>query len=598
MLTAAVQRSPLERAQIVQYRPAIDGLRAVAVIAVFLFHLNRQWLPGGFVGVDVFFVISGYLITSIIRKDCEAESFSFAKFYQRRIARLVPASFLVLFATLAAATFVYLAQDLASCGANLAAAALSIINIKYLFQGSYFALSPDAQPVLHYWSLAVEEQFYLFFPALFLLLFRKAGAYRQRILIGLCIGSFVLCFAVTRVKPEWAFYLLPTRAWELLAGGILASSESDDRKSFPAWLPAVGLLLVLASLVFVKEGPNFPGLLAVFPVLGTTLILGGGRGRAESLLSASPMVFIGKMSYSLYLWHWPIFSLVDYRYFAASSALRLTLKIVLTALCCGAGFFLVERPGREFFNRKSNRRWAFALLLACVTAGVLVGNFVRRYNYLDATGTVAKGGLILNPQGRKGTLMLMGDSQGSMYGTAMREAALKTGMRLIITSEAGVDALPAVGSEPQVLWEDSLHIVRKQHPTVIVLACKWGLALSRNRERARLAVAQLEDSAGRIILLSQPPELPREATRAGIRGGNRSPFFEDPRERSQRVAANAFISQLASGKVSVLDIENLFTDSGGAVRLTDSQGNQLFQDAEHLSNFGADLVVKRIAAPL
>src|ERR1039458_2468270 len=145
----------------VEYRPAIDGLRAVAVLAVFLFHLNRGWLPGGFVGVDIFFVISGYLITSIIFRDCERNRFSFGRFYQRRIARLLPSFFTVALFTIVGASFIYSNQDLASAGATLAAAAASIANLKFMLQGNYFILSPDAQPFLHCWSLSVEEQFYL-----------------------------------------------------------------------------------------------------------------------------------------------------------------------------------------------------------------------------------------------------------------------------------------------------------------------------------------------------------------------------------------------------------------------------------------------------
>ena len=141
----------------VQYRPAIDGLRGVAVLAVFIFHLKRQWLPGGFVGVDVFFVISGFLITSILLREFEHNSFGLWKFYQRRIARLFPAFFTVALATLLGAFFIYSAQDLASCGANLVSTTLSVANLKYMWQGNYFTISPDAQPFLHYWSLSVEE---------------------------------------------------------------------------------------------------------------------------------------------------------------------------------------------------------------------------------------------------------------------------------------------------------------------------------------------------------------------------------------------------------------------------------------------------------
>ncbi len=205
-----------------EYRPEIDGLRAIAVLAVMLFHLNRRWLPGGFFGVDVFFVISGYLITSVILRDCHGGRFKFGRFYQRRIARLLPAFLAVALATVGGAALIYSPQDLATTGATLSAAAASVANLKFLLQGNYFALSPDSQPFLHCWSLSVEEQFYLLFPAAFLLLYRQSSRYRTQILAAF-FGASLLCYvALTRGRPEWAFYLLPARAWELLAGAILA----------------------------------------------------------------------------------------------------------------------------------------------------------------------------------------------------------------------------------------------------------------------------------------------------------------------------------------------------------------------------------------
>jgi peptidoglycan/LPS O-acetylase OafA/YrhL len=320
---------------LVQYRPAIDGLRAVAVLAVCIFHLKHRWLPGGFVGVDIFFVISGYLITSILLREYEHNSFSLGKFYQRRIARLFPAFFTVALVTLIGAFFLYSDQDLASAGANLAAASLSVANLKFMFQGNYFVLSPDAQPFLHYWSLSVEEQFYLLFPVTLLLLYLKAKRHKTLVLAILCGTSLLACVALTHTKPDWAFYLLPTRAWELLAGSILANvantanTQTQARRQLWASLQLAGLAIVAISLFAINESSTFPGYLAMLPVLGTACVLGPYKlpnGLAEKLLSWRPMVFIGRMSYSLYLWHWPIFSLVDYKFYLASSSFRLALR--------------------------------------------------------------------------------------------------------------------------------------------------------------------------------------------------------------------------------------------------------------------------------
>ena len=203
------------------YWPEIDGLRTIAVLAVTIFHLNRAILPGGFVGVDVFFVISGYLISAILIDDIGKHQFSIGRFYQRRISRIFPALILVIVSTLAVASMIYSAQDLASLGINSAAAATSLINMKLITQGSYFVLSVDAQPLLHYWSLAVEEQFYLVFPLYLFVVMRRT---RRPLAITAALGlfSFVLCVSLTPGHQPLAFYALPTRAWELLAGACLA----------------------------------------------------------------------------------------------------------------------------------------------------------------------------------------------------------------------------------------------------------------------------------------------------------------------------------------------------------------------------------------
>jgi peptidoglycan/LPS O-acetylase OafA/YrhL len=214
------------------------------------------------VGVDVFFVISGYLITSILCLDCEAGRFSLTKFYQRRIARLFPAFFTVALFTLAASWIVYNTQDFASAGVNLVAASLSLANVKYMFQGNYFEISPDAQPFLHYWSLSVEEQFYLFFPITLFVILRYARLHTLTILSLLGVSSLAGSVLLTQINPVWAFYLPPTRAWQLTAGCLIAVIPfvSEREIKAPAWVSAVGLCLIAISFLLIKEGPHFPGI--------------------------------------------------------------------------------------------------------------------------------------------------------------------------------------------------------------------------------------------------------------------------------------------------------------------------------------------------
>ena len=420
------------------YRPAIDGLRALAIVSVILFHFDRAVFGAGFIGVDVFFVISGYLITSILLSDMEAGRFSIARFYQRRIARIFPVFFIVLSATIIAGSMIYSAQDFASLGANAAAAALSLINMKLLFQGTYFKISQDAQPLLHYWSLAVEEQFYVVFP---LYLFCVTRLWRRALSINLLLSfiSFAICVAVTRYNPTYAFYLFPTRAWELLLGSSLAIAEQrqisldGQAGKFASWS---GIAILATSLILIRDHNDFPGWIAFFPVAGTVLILATatqGKLPVTRLLSSVPAVMVGRLSYSLYLWHWPTFSFVDYEFFQCSDVFRGSVKIAVTVIASIITFFLVERPLRAYLSGPKTKILAFSGMAVAVGLVVSVGVRVRDQEYFNASPSqIASGGKFIDG-GNNGSIVLAGDSQGSMYGKVLVQFAHenKLGPRLI-----------------------------------------------------------------------------------------------------------------------------------------------------------------------
>lgn len=546
-----------------------------------------------------FFVISGYLITSILLREYEHKSFSLWKFYQRRIARLFPAFFTVALATIAAAFFIYSAQDLASCGAGLVSASLSVANLKYMLQGNYFAISPDAQPFLHCWSLSVEEQFYMLFPTILLLLYVKAHRFKELILETLCGVSLIACVAVTYLHPEWAFYLLPTRAWELMAGSILADTAKRpyaNSNNTDLWvsLSFAGLVLVVVSLFAVREGPTFPGYQAILPVLGTVCILGskaGSGGWAEKLLSTGPLVFIGRMSYSLYLWHWPVFCFVDYKLYLASPLIRISLKIALSTISAALSFFLIERPGRVFLNHPSKRRLAFAFLACGMLVCVPLGSAVRSSNYIDArTDDITRGGIAFSQAAPYGSLVLMGDSNASMYGTMVREVARSLHLKLNVISVPAGNPLPnSFGPNPQ-LWLDSLAFIKRDNPDILILVCNWAGRLNGDRGNLQLAIDELKHHTRHLILITQPPQLPESASREAMRNGSRPPFFENPAEHARRTESNGLVKSLRHDNVTVIDIEPLFVESDGSIRFTDDQGLLLYQDSDHLSGAGANLV--------
>jgi len=579
------------------YRPAIDGLRAVAVLSVLIFHLHNSWLPGGFVGVDIFFVISGYLITGVLLREYQHDGFRLSRFYQRRIARLLPAFFAVALATMLLAALVYSSQDLASAGANFAAAAASVENLKLMQQGSYFVLSPDAQPFLHYWSLSVEEQFYLLFPLALWLLVLRTNRHRTAVLTALCGVSLILCIQLTAIRPTLAFFLLPTRAWELLAGSILASVSQEklalNRKLW-ASLSVIGFATIAISLFTIDSRMMFPGYVAMFPVLGTVCLIGADSVSSDvcdGLLSWKPMVIIGQMSYSLYLLHWPIFSFVDYTFYLGSPSARIALKVFIVLVTLPLCYFLIESPGRRVLNDPRRRLTAFAafamILVVCIPLGILV----RRANYIDAEiADVGKGGVRFNQAGKNGSLLLIGDSNGSMYGKMAKEIAAKLGLRLSVASVAAEDPLPSLSRKQSQLWLDSSALASRESPDVLLLVCQWRGKLQDSGDRLEIAVNELKTHVATLILITQPPEMPERANRGSLRDGARPPFFEDPSIRTARMNANALVKSLEGDNVVVVDIEDLFTAKDGSIIFTNNIGQYLYHDGKHLSGMGAELV--------
>ena len=368
--------TPTKGHEPVSYRPEIDGLRAVAVLAVVLYHFAVPALGGGFVGVDIFFVISGFLIGGILWRELSANgSISFLDFYVRRIKRLTPAFAAMAVATFVAAYFVLLPSEFREFGKTMIASAFYFANIYFYRKSGYFDTGSEEKPLLHTWSLSVEEQFYIALPILFFLL-RNRRTMLLWCLAILVSTSLVLCVYKTYTEHTAAFFLFPFRAWELGAGVLLAIFVSSRPAGDPDWpvLSWIGLALLIGAIVFVQPGPAFPGFQAIAPVAGALLVIYAGRqaNMVNSLLSSGPAVFVGKISYSLYLWHWPVLTLGQYHsggsLSPAVSATLLVLSFVLAVL----SWRFVEVPTRHaaWFSRS----WllaggASAAAVACLGAG-------------------------------------------------------------------------------------------------------------------------------------------------------------------------------------------------------------------------------------
>lgn len=293
------------------YRPDIDGLRAVAVLAVVLFHADVSGFSGGFTGVDVFFVISGYLITSIIMRELGASTFSLARFYERRFRRILPAFSVVALFSLVLGVVLLHPRDLRDLGTSMIAAAGFSSNVHFYLKADYFARPAEFQPLLHTWSLAVEEQFYIFFPLLLVVLARRRRPRFALWLAAIAVASFAVNLVTLIHDESAAFYLTHARAWELMLGSLVALQVLPRPAScaLREVLTIAGLAAIAYSVTTFTKHTPFPGIAALAPTLGTAAIIYAGLGGTSlvtSALSLRPVVWIGLLSYSLYLWHWPL----------------------------------------------------------------------------------------------------------------------------------------------------------------------------------------------------------------------------------------------------------------------------------------------------
>lgn len=353
------------------YRPEIDGLRMIAVLAVVLYHFDVPGVAGGFAGVDVFFVISGYLIGGILWRDMsESGRLHLARFYIRRVKRLAPAYFAMASVTAMAAWFVFLPFEFREFGKSLIAATVYLSNVLFWRGEGYFDIGADVKALLHTWSLAVEEQFYIVLPLLMLVLKASRRVLFRALVVGFA-ASLAASVWITPMSQTTAFYLFPFRAWELLAGVLLAIHGQSRQARFD-WHPGLswlGLALVLGGLALI-ESEGFPGWQAAIPVAGTVLLILNGRqaNPVNRALAARLPVFIGQISYSLYLWHWPVLVLSKYWRDGYSGPWEAAGWMALSFVLAVISWRYVERPFRQI---EGARGWPVLGALALPTGAML-----------------------------------------------------------------------------------------------------------------------------------------------------------------------------------------------------------------------------------
>lgn len=488
--------APLQSSKIA-YRADIDGLRALAIVPVVLFHAGISLFSGGFVGVDVFFVISGFLITTGLLQDA-----SITRFYERRLRRILPALTAMMTISTIAALFILLPGDLLAFGKSMGSALLFGSNVYFWRQSGYFATITETWPLLHTWSLGVEEQFYIFFPLCILLLGRARRRLLPVAIIAMAAVSFWAAqFLIGNMKETMAFYLMPSRAWELLLGSLLATGvvPTTRNRAIGALGAAVGVALILFGVFTYSSATSFPGLNAVPPVLGSALIIWAGQNGEHPLspvLGSTPLRFIGLISYSLYLWHWPILAFARYVAIEPITPFVATLAVIGSVVAAYLSWRYVERPFRHVSARGKIWGWSAAAggVMALASLALIVSHgFPQRFSpaivalnadqddswrcgpsaFLRLGNFYACAVGLPSHDVRKADVILWGDSHAQMYVPALR-AALHGRSALLVN---------AYGCAPTVRGGQDANCTRIQNENfkhvaalpakIVILAQNW-----------------------------------------------------------------------------------------------------------------------------
>jgi peptidoglycan/LPS O-acetylase OafA/YrhL len=513
------------------YRADIDGLRAVSILLVVGYHAQPWLVPGGFIGVDVFFVISGFLITRIILTELKAGTFSSMKFYSRRIRRIFPALIVVLAVTYLIGWFVLLPNGFSLLGKSIAAGGAFVSNLFQLTQAGYFAPDAGENPLVHLWSLAIEEQFYIFWP---LVLWVLSGSKRRWLwMAAIAAVSFIVSLMIFLGYKEWSFYSPISRAWELLAGGIVANRFVDfperEQRSFGQrddLLATIGLAAILGAGLGLNKGTPFPGVHALLPVLGAVLIIVSPNSSVNRiLLSNRPMVLIGLISYPLYLWHWPLLSYLAIMRHGVPNFLEIWVAVIVAVVLSWLTFRFLEIPLRR--KPDAVPRLSFALItigvvgIATVAASGLGFRFpaeirdiallpeqnnagFRDKCFLEAPGAQFNSSCV--EQGDNPLLFLWGDSTAAALLPGLKKAQEIMPFRLAHFAAPGCAPILAAGSNTKCDQANDVvfGFIKSSHPEIVLLHAMW----DKNNDLGKLGetIRQLKAiNIPRIIILGPVP---------------------------------------------------------------------------------------------
>jgi len=488
----------------IKYRADIDGLRAVAVLGVVIYHAFPEALPGGFIGVDIFFVISGYLISGILHKGLQDGNFSFKEFYARRIRRLFPALVTVLLLSLLYGRIVLLPDEFRRLGKHVAAGALFIQNIVFWNESGYFDVTASLKPLLHLWSLAVEEQFYIFFPPLMILVWKRKWPY-VAIMAVLLFSSLLLNVVMSFQDAVPDFFLTPYRSWEFLAGALLMWYHDGSKQKEAGkihWMSCFGAILIILGMLLIHRNQPYPGWRALLPVTATILVIAAGKESwiNQRILSTPSVVWVGLVSYPLYLFHWPLLSFLRVVKGDNPSNGYIVGALVISLLLSTITYHLIERKLRRNFSRWTVPTLVLIFLMTGLT-GLLVWKGIipdRHLSWQEELIELARNehypiqgvtflnqyrGMSVYKMGGSGPLtVLLGDSNADMYAPRFQELLKNnTGKQrgAIVMAQGGVPPLPGVTGNHQAAFpaipDFRRMIAEKPEIDRIVIAARWGM---------------------------------------------------------------------------------------------------------------------------
>ncbi|WP_462173754.1 acyltransferase family protein [Pseudoalteromonas xiamenensis] len=517
-----------------KYRPDIDGLRAIAVLSVMFFHFNSNYLSGGFLGVDVFFVISGYLITSIIYKEQATNSFTFQSFYVRRMKRILPPLFLMLTLTLFVGCLIMLPYDFFKLAVSVASVLIFSSNYQYAIRTEdYFASNSSEWPLLHTWSLAVEEQYYFIFPVLLFFIIRNFKNSTLLLLTTIAVLSFGLAEWMSRSGQFTAlsYYFIFSRMGELLTGSLLAIAHFHGyiRKTESSLLACTSLALVLFLFIHIDKSQPFPGFIALVLCMPIVVLLNSQNTIVNRLLSLKPIVYIGLLSYSLYLFHWPILAFFRYLFNVNGSESVLTLNnqamaLIMIVVTSMISYYVVEKPAREFKTSKARVFIGYFIVPSLVIG--LFSSFVifqkgwpqrLSSDHLDASlqfshidRNICPSLINLNCQGgskeSEKHIVFFGNSHAEHYFEFVSLIAKSKGYSVSLFSSGGC-LISTESQKCRTAYE--AYSAYAESRDITLIAFRWDTITESEIELNALRNILLEAKkiSGRVIVLAQPPML-------------------------------------------------------------------------------------------